>query len=237
VCVCVSCEIYSIPRINLRLLLRSEAVWHVHVNASQHKENLAVAKELKSKLQMKQTQKKEDRVAGIKRTIEEMRSEVPEKKLKGILKTSASTAAVTTILVPKQESQKAEQDQAAASKNNSIPDDFFDSSSSSKSKKSSGEKQQQTEEKMDVDSAIPEGFFDDPVKDAKARNLEYKNPDEEEWAKFQKEIKDADVESKNIINEDFEEATAERQIDEIDEQMRNWSRYDVHFFFSLPHEY
>ncbi|KAG5670129.1 hypothetical protein PVAND_000411 [Polypedilum vanderplanki] len=165
-------------------IVRSEAVWNVHINASQHKENLAIAKELKSKLQNKQSQKDEDRVAGMKRSIEEMRSEVPEKKIKGILKNSTSSSVVTNItkiIVPKQTdvSQNVEQDQPPT-KSNSIPDDFFDS----KNKKSN----------------------------------------EEEWAKFQKEIKDAEAESKVIINEDFEEATAERQIDEIDEQIRNWSR-------------
>ena len=71
---------------------------------------------------------------------------------------------------------------------------------------------------------IQRGFFDDPKLDAKARNIEYKNPIEEEWEKFQKEIKDANHESAAIIAEDQEEATVERQLDEIDEQMRNWSR-------------
>jgi hypothetical protein len=54
--------------------------------------------------------------------------------------------------------------------------------------------------------------------------VEYKNPIEEEWEKFQKEMKEETTVSAQIIAEDQEEATAERQIDEIDEQMRNWSR-------------
>jgi len=62
------------------------------------------------------------------------------------------------------------------------------------------------------DETLPEGFFDDPVKDAKARNLEYKDPVEEEWDKFQKEIKEAEVQSTNIINEEHEEATVERPV-------------------------
>lgn len=57
-----------------------------------------------------------------------------------------------------------------------------------------------------------------------ARHLEYKNPIDEEWEKFQKEIKAVDTQSAEIIAEDQEEATTERQIDEIEEQMRNWSR-------------
>ena len=65
-----------------------------------------------------------------------------------------------------------------------------------------------------------------------ARNVEYKDPIEEEWEKFQKEIKEENTLSAQIIAEDQEEATAERQIDEIDEQMRNWSRYLLKWFFS-----
>eukprot|EP00731_Ephydatia_muelleri_P033566 Em0032g28a len=38
------------------------------------------------------------------------------------------------------------------------------------------------------DVALPEGFFDDPKMDARARNVEYKDPMTEEWEKFQKSI-------------------------------------------------
>lgn len=55
--------------------------------------------------------------------------------------------------------------------------------------------------------------------------MEYKDPVEEEWERFQREIKEADSKSAAIIAEDQEEATTERQLDEIDEQMKNWSRY------------
>ncbi|CAG9559692.1 unnamed protein product [Danaus chrysippus] len=57
-----------------------------------------------------------------------------------------------------------------------------------------------------------------------ARKIEYKDPVEEEWEKFQKEIKEETTTSAEIIAGEQEEATAERQIDEIDEQIRNWSR-------------
>lgn len=59
------------------------------------------------------------------------------------------------------------------------------------------------------------------------RNIEYKDPVEEEWEKFQKEIKEEASASAEIIAGEQEEATAERQIDEIDEQIRNWSRYGL----------
>lgn len=50
---------------------------------------------------------------------------------------------------------------------------------------------------------------------------------EEEWERFQKEIKEANSASAAIIAEDQEEATTERQIDEIEEQMNKLSRYKL----------
>ena len=41
-------------------------------------------------------------------------------------------------------------------------------------------------------SSLPEGFFDDPKLDAKARKVEYKDPMTEEWDKFQKTIQKED---------------------------------------------
>lgn len=71
---------------------------------------------------------------------------------------------------------------------------------------------------------LPEGFFDDPVLDAKARNVEYKDPREEEWERFQKEIKEETSLSALILEEDQEEASSGRRIEQIDEQIHNWSR-------------
>lgn len=56
------------------------------------------------------------------------------------------------------------------------------------------------------------------------RNVEYKDPIEEEYEKFQKEIKEEAAQSAQIIADDQEEATTERQLDEIEEQIRRWSR-------------
>ncbi|KAG8312219.1 hypothetical protein J6590_026665 [Homalodisca vitripennis] len=57
-----------------------------------------------------------------------------------------------------------------------------------------------------------------------ARNVEYKDPIQEEWERFQKEIKEQTTVSTQIIEGDTEEATTERQIHELDEQLSNWSR-------------
>lgn len=204
-------------------VVRSEDVWKVHINAKLHKQNVELAKKLKDKLQTTSP--------AIKRPATPPTNDVPQKKLKGILKNSvpATVATVSTAQTP----------------TNSIPADFFDSKPSIQTssyfeatlQKTSIRKdlvnfnrdernveQNPTNVKIESDEVLPEGFFDDPVKDAKARNLEYKDPVEEEWERFQKEIKAASSLSNAIIADDQEEATTERQIDEIDEQIRNWSR-------------
>lgn len=167
-------------------VVRSEAVWNVHINSKQHKENVELAKKLKEKTNNFTT--------ATKRSAAEQ-PEIPTKKIKGILKNSQtkdSDASYTVIPIAPQEKHNKTLDTQEVPKQN--------------------------------DESLPEGFFDDPKLDAKARNLEYRDPVEEEWEKFQKEIKEADYESSAIIADDQEEATTERQIQEIDEQMRNWSR-------------
>jgi zinc finger protein 830 len=205
--------------------VRSAAVWKVHVNSKQHKENLELAKQLKEKIE---NQKKpapvatENRVASLKRSIEVWRSEseVPEKKPKGILKNSSSQPQTPTETLEKLHLNGSSA--AEPSTSSTIPADFFDSKPKTAS---TGKPPAKQEEKPAADESLPEGFFDDPMKDAKARNIEYKDPNEEEWDKFQKEIKEAEAQSMTIIHEEQEEATVERQIDEIDAQMRNWSRF------------
>lgn len=56
------------------------------------------------------------------------------------------------------------------------------------------------------------------------RQIEFKDPVEEEWNKFQKEIGDEVTASVAIQEEDQEESTAERQLEEIEEQMIKWGR-------------
>ncbi len=59
---------------------------------------------------------------------------------------------------------------------------------------------------------------------SQARNLEYRDPAEEEWDRFQKEIAQELETAQEVATEDREEATAGRQIEEVEEQMRAWSR-------------
>ncbi|XP_065085950.1 zinc finger protein 830 [Ochlerotatus camptorhynchus] len=208
-------------------VVRSEAVWKVHVNSKQHKESIEQAKQLKEKAAQSATtiaqpQKTPtvDATASVavatpsafkRPSSPGPRETASNKKIKGILKNSASV-------------------------DQSLPADFFDSGAKINKDlvnirlpgRSGAGKDDQAEaapvEPPPDEEKLPEGFFDDPKADAKARNIEYKDPNDEEWERFQKVIKEATTESLAIINEEQEESTAERQISEIDEQIRNWSR-------------
>uniref|UniRef100_A0A182VPP3 Zinc finger protein 830 n=1 Tax=Anopheles minimus TaxID=112268 RepID=A0A182VPP3_9DIPT len=216
-----------------RSVVRSAAVWKVHLNSKQHKENIELAKKLKESSANKSNEPSETRTTPetrLKRVGADQANveSVPVKKMKGILKNSA-------------------QPQVTQSE---VPDDFFDSAATNTAStvhssirkdlvnfKLPEKHREQHVESMDLvegdaggstippdEEKLPEGFFDDPKMDAKARNQEYKDPNDEEWEKFQKEIKEATNVSMAIISEEQEESTAERQIAEIDEQIRNWSR-------------
>lgn len=166
-------------------VVRSESVWAVHINAKQHKQNVEQARKLKERTNNFTTPLKRPLTPPL---------EVPEKKLKGILKNSQDTPKIVSsniVVITENEEEKKPPVEELPKDNNEV---------------------------------LPEGFFDDPKLDAKARNVEYKDAAEEEWEKFQKEIREADYESLAMIAEDQEEATTERQIEEIDEQMKNFSK-------------
>jgi len=204
-------------------VVRNETVWPVHLNSKVHKDNVALAK--KTKLEMEGNVKTSN-VQTFKRPSSPSQDASANKKIKGILKNFNQTV--------------------AQAKSN-LPADFFDDNSKQvngtsvptqklESKVSTvdimdvqhveeEEKEKEKEKVKDMNPAtLPEGFFDDPVMDAKVRNVEYKDPIEEEWEKFQKEIKEETAQSAQIIADDQEEATTERQMDEIEEQIRHWSR-------------
>lgn len=187
-------------------VVRSEAVWTVHINAKQHKQNIELAKQLK------------ERTNNFTTTLKRPASpttEAPQKKPKGILKNAKPLNKTGShnerSAIPEQ-----------------LPDDFFVSQSSRPMSMQLEKNINNTVEPMEVEKEtnelLPEGFFDDPKLDAKARKQDYKDPVEEEWEKFLKVIKEADDESAAIIAEDQEESTTERQIDEIDEQLNKLSK-------------
>ncbi|XP_026052886.1 zinc finger protein 830 [Carassius auratus] len=118
-----------------------------------------------------------------------------------------------------------------------LPVDFFDSSvgsgppavshSGSVSKPEDAE-ESAAERKEPAAEALPEGFFDDPVRDAKVRNVDTpRDQMDKEWEEFQKEMRQVNSASDAIVAEDDEEGRLERQIDEIDEQIECFRRVEL----------
>ncbi len=111
-----------------------------------------------------------------------------------------------------------------------LPNDFFDNPNElidNKSKTDS--KNSEMESNMDSDmvsNSLPKGFFDDPMLDAKARHVPFKNPIDEEWDKFQKVIAEETNTSQNIIEEDVEEIQIDRNLIEIEEQISSWVKVE-----------
>ncbi|XP_069768050.1 zinc finger protein 830 [Narcine bancroftii] len=118
--------------------------------------------------------------------------------------------------------------------NNILPADFFDRSLTTPSAVShSGliQKPEQAdkivERKENTAEALPEGFFDDPVKDAMVRKVDPpKDQMDKEWEEFQKEIRQVNTVSEAIVAEDDEEVRLDRQIEEIDEQIMCYRRVE-----------
>lgn len=116
-----------------------------------------------------------------------------------------------------------------------LPADFFDNSippapaiSHSGSILKADASEKSAEIKENTAEALPEGFFDDPVRDAKVRNVDApKDQMDKEWEEFQKEIRQVNTKSEAIVAEDDEEGRLGRQIDEIDEQIECYKRVEL----------
>lgn len=202
-------------------IVRSESVWKVHINTKVHKENITAAKELKERLQ-----NNKHSLLGLKRSSSNISNTtepiIPEKKIKSILRKSDVTSKEATDGIPKDFFDSKKGFFEATLNKTTIKTELLNIGKRAEAPVIAG-----SDKKMEVDEkdeALPEGFFDDPIKDAKIRNLEYKDPQEEEWQRFQREIKEEATMSNAIIAGEQEEATTERQIKEIDEQIRKWSK-------------
>ncbi|CAB1326375.1 unnamed protein product [Coregonus sp. 'balchen'] len=170
------------------------------------------------------------------------------KKLTGILKkpTSAGLSLLAGVYNEDDNEEEAgdSSDQRAASSSGvlkgapapGLPADFFDNStipavpaaSHSGSILKPDETEKSVEKKENTPEALPEGFFDDPVRDAKVRNVDApKDQMDKEWEEFQKEMRQVNTKSEAIVAEDDEEGRFERQIDEIDEQIECYRRVEI----------
>lgn len=149
---------------------------------------------------------------------------------------ASGTTTTTTTTTSTTNTDEAESESAQPT---GLPDDFFDSSLPAVSHSGSimkadepvekrGAEKRGAERKGNTAEALPEGFFDDPVRDAKVRNVEApQDLMDKEWDEFQKEIRQVNTKSDAIVAEDDEEGRLERQIEEIDEQIQCYRRVEV----------
>ncbi|XP_050541961.1 zinc finger protein 830 [Daktulosphaira vitifoliae] len=185
-----------------KLNIEDESSWSDHIKSKYHKENIVKRKPESSKMSHRLAVTTES----LKRTQPIQEISNPPKKIKGILKNASPSS------VP------------------SIPSDFFESSSSQLTKtieKNEDKMDEDTEnnDELNIDKGeLPKGFFDDPMIDAKARKEAYVNSIDEEFLKFQKEIKEENFLSEQIMADNEDEATYGRQVEEIDEQIKHWSK-------------
>ncbi|XP_012731366.2 zinc finger protein 830 [Fundulus heteroclitus] len=230
--------------------VKSELLWPAHVLGKPHKDKVAELKEAKSQPAAPQSQPVKRKatdsaeVAGKKtKPAEQSGSGLPGDFFeKGTEKApdSAQKSAGLSLLAGVYEEEEDDDEDAgeptpAAPSAAELPADFFDSSippapavSHSGSILKADVPEKSAEKKDNTAEALPEGFFDDPVRDAKVRNVDApKDHMDKEWEEFQKEIRQVNTKSEAIVAEDDEEGRLERQIDEIDEQIECYKRVEL----------
>ncbi|KAA0718443.1 Zinc finger protein 830 [Triplophysa tibetana] len=235
----LSCALCNAP-------IKSALLWQTHVLGKQHRDKAA---EVKSRDQTAQTSTSSS-AAALKRKAKPELATAPAKQAKhhntaGAAsghQVSSNQSAGLGILAGNYDDGEGDMDTSrtnpAKDAAANLPADFFDSSgggvpasgpghSGSVSKASDDEETVQ-ERKDKATEALPEGFFDDPVRDAKVRNVDTpKDQMDKEWEEFQKEMRQVNSASDAIVAEDDEEGRLERQIDEIDEQIQCYRRVEL----------
>ncbi|CAN9503503.1 unnamed protein product [Ophioblennius macclurei] len=232
--------------------LKSELLWPAHVLGKQHKEKLAERKEAAS-VQPEAPRKRRAPHAGEGEGEGEAEGPAAQGKrarpADGAPASSSSGRSTGLSLLAgvydndDDDNEEEEEEETGPPQQPGLPADFFDSSipssSSTPAISHSGSIQkadapppprpaapQDKKEKMA--EALPEGFFDDPVRDAKVRNVDApKDQMDKEWEEFQKEIRQVNTKSEAMVAEEDEEGRLERQIDEIDQQIECFKRVEV----------
>ncbi|KAL0966199.1 hypothetical protein UPYG_G00292210 [Umbra pygmaea] len=204
--------------------VKNEILWQTHILGKQHKEKIA---ELKGSKQTSTSQGPQPPPSLKRKALDS--EDTPKKPSKPVAGTEPSSSS-------------------------GLPDDFFAKPAPPGPKKLTGilkkpasaglsllagvydddddeesdETEKSIEKKENTPEALPEGFFDDPVRDAKVRNVDApKDQMDKEWEEFQKEMRQVNTKSEAIVAEDDEDGRLERQIDEIDEQIECYRRVEV----------
>ncbi|KFD50863.1 hypothetical protein M514_08301 [Trichuris suis] len=194
-------------------LVKSAKVWVAHEKGRVHRQKLIALREQKLRDAAQATSSVE------KRKAEEEEGSLEAKKAKLSEDESDSSSDISI-----DEAEK-------------LPEDFFD-----ESMETSTAQQVASDVSANIESSvseyvgepsekpgtgIPEGFFDDPVEDAKKRGAELKDPLDEEWSRFQKELLMEENVAEELLEGDLEQMNLERSLDELDEEIRGWARVNV----------
>lgn len=234
--------------------VKSELLWATHVLGKQHKEKVVELKGGKlapqsQAVKRKTTETEEfgNKKAKATNSASESTSGLPadffQKPSSSVTPKAAGASLLGGMYDDDDDDDEEESDKSGSKDPDSqsaqvsgLPADFFDSSipaavpaiSHSGSILKAENPEKSTEKKDKTAEAIPEGFFDDPVTDAKVRKVEApKDQMDKEWEEFQKEMRQVNTKSEAIVAEEDEEGRLERQIDEIDEQIECYKRVET----------
>lgn len=237
--------------------VKSELLWPAHVLGKQHKEKVVELKEAKTQPVTPQSQPVKRKAPDTEDVYGKKPKPAPAagqsgvpgdffEKPSGKDPVSTQKPAGLSLLAGVYDEDEDDDDEEAGQAGTinpppqkaeaaGLPADFFDSSipstpaiSHSGSILKADVQEKSAEKKENTAEALPEGFFDDPIRDAKVRNVDApKDQMDKEWEEFQKEIRQVNTKSEAIVAEEDEEGRLERQIDEIDEQIECYKRVEL----------
>lgn len=151
-------------------IVRNETIWPVHLNSKVHKDNVTLAK--KTKLETESTVKTPN-TQTFKRPLSPSQDISTSKKIKGILKNSSQPVVQAKSNLPADFfDDNSKQVNGASAVTQKLESNVKDSIVNTKDVQHTEEeeKEKEKEKVKDTNLAIlPEGFFDDPVMDAKVR--------------------------------------------------------------------
>ncbi|XP_011402561.1 PREDICTED: zinc finger protein 830-like [Amphimedon queenslandica] len=230
--------------------IKSELLWQTHLQSKTHKQNVIELKTLSdSKETLQKPRQTKTGPASVGNAVSSTDAEgfvkptVPPSRKRRL---SNTKEAEEDDEIKRRDKPKTEEESTRVAqvppvtKTEGLPSDFFDAPTTSSSSDSSSvevpvqetskdkakTETKETKESNGKDDSgnLPEGFFDNPVVDAKVRKVEYKDPLDEQWEAFQKSIsKETDV-SQAIIEVDDEEMNQVRELSEINEQVHWYQR-------------
>lgn len=148
-----------------KLVIRSETIWPVHLNSKMHKDNVSLTKKTKLETNIKTPQ------TTFKRPLSPPQDISTNKKIKGILKNSSQPVVQAKSNLPADFfDDNSKQVNSASAPTQKLENKDRESTVNTTDTQHTEEEEKEKEKVKDMNSAIlPEGFFDDPVMDAKVR--------------------------------------------------------------------